>query len=128
MPNENCLEGISCPKCGFEDGFNIRGESIFHVRDDGTAEFGDVDWDQDSLIVCRNCGHRGTVKEFSLKEDFKKIANKFVGDIADFQKEIACHSRNEEWDSLQTALDLFEEEIKKVREHLPRTRALPKEE
>jgi len=124
MSNTNCLEGIACPKCESEGPFHIQAESLFSVSDDGTFEFGEVLWKDDSTIVCRDCGHRGTVREFSLKGNFKEIADKFIGDIADFQKEIAVHAREEEWDSLQTCLDLFEEEIKKVREHLPQVRPI----
>jgi len=65
MPNENCLKGISCPKCESEGPFNIRVSTMICVHDDGTDnEYGDLDWGDDSEIICNDCGHRGIVKEF----------------------------------------------------------------
>ena len=34
MANINCLEGIRCPKCRYEDGFTIRCEGWFEDTDD----------------------------------------------------------------------------------------------
>lgn len=64
MANENCLEGIACPKCHEEDEFAIIGSAEFMVKDDGTDQFRDVDWDDVSSIRCISCGHRGTVGTF----------------------------------------------------------------
>lgn len=62
--NENCLEGVSCPKCGQDKRFWIEGEAMFDVTDDGTTEFQDVEWDDDSLCRCRECGHQGILAAF----------------------------------------------------------------
>lgn len=128
MPNENCLAGMKCPKCHSEEPFDIRATTVFRVYDEGTdSEYGDVEWEPDSETICIECGNRGTISEFSLKGNFRKIANKFIGDLADFQKEIAVHSRDGEWDSLQTQLDLLEEAIQKARKRLPRVRCIAEE-
>lgn len=128
MSNKNCLEGIACPQCEAEGPFVIRVSAMICIHDDGSDnEYGGLDWGDDSEIICRDCGHRGTVAEFRLTGNFREIANKLIGDLADFQREIAIHSRDGEWDTLQAQLDLLEEEIKKVRESLPKVRALPKE-
>jgi len=130
MPNENCLKGISCPKCESEGPFNIRVSTMICVHDDGTDnEYRDLDWGDDSEIICRDCGHRGTVEEFRLNYEghFKKIANQFAGDLADFQKEIVVQAGEEEWDSVQTTIDLLEEKIQQVRKILPRVRSIVEE-
>jgi hypothetical protein len=44
MPNDNCLEGVSCPECGSEGPFWIHGGAFFLVHD--------------------ACGKAGTVEEF----------------------------------------------------------------
>ena len=82
MPNDNCLEGIRCPKCGKEDFFIIRCLVDLETTDDGT---GDQDsksrrcdgpqWDDDSFIRCDNyddtqykqCEEEGTIKSFTVK-------------------------------------------------------------
>jgi len=65
MSNTNCLEGIACPKCESEGPFNISVSTMICVHDDGTDnEYGDLDWGDDSEIICNDCGHRGIVKEF----------------------------------------------------------------
>jgi hypothetical protein len=68
MPNENCLKGIRCPKCGHTDDFYIVGQSTFHTMDDGTEGHTDVEWDDDSSCRCGNSDCE------------------FVGDLRDFQK------------------------------------------
>jgi DNA-directed RNA polymerase subunit RPC12/RpoP len=65
MPNENCLKGIRCPECGQEDKFKIVGVAVFTVTDEGTDEFYDVEWDDDSTIRCTQCNHVGALREFS---------------------------------------------------------------
>ena len=62
--NTNCLEDIQCPKCGNEDNFKVEGTSLFEVSDDGTGWHGDVHWDDDSLMICVQCDHRGKWKDF----------------------------------------------------------------
>ena len=57
MTNTNCLEGIQCPACGNEDRFRIAGKAFFTVTDDGTDDYGDVEWDDDSDAECAEC-HR----------------------------------------------------------------------
>ncbi len=68
MRNENCLEGIKCPGCGNEDRFSIACTTLAEVTDDG-AEAGDMEWDDDSLTVCPECGRCGKLKEFRDREE-----------------------------------------------------------
>jgi hypothetical protein len=69
MTNDNCLAGIRCPKCGFEDGFFIEGKSMFTVTDDGTEDHSDVHWDEESYCECRECSHGGKLKEFRTSDE-----------------------------------------------------------
>jgi len=59
--NENCLEGIRCDKCGSSGPFKISATAEFEIDDDGTAEYSDVEWDDLSLIHCKNCDWSGYV-------------------------------------------------------------------
>ena len=64
MPNNNVLAGMCCPKCKSEGPFAIQAQAEFVVSDDGTGEYSDVDWDDDSHTRCLACKHRGQVKNF----------------------------------------------------------------
>lgn len=64
--NENCLKDIRCPSCGNEDGFYIAGNALFHVTDDGTDEYEEVEWDCTSYVRCAKCNHEGDVSHFSV--------------------------------------------------------------
>lgn len=64
--NENCLDGIRCPRCGNEGSFRIAATSTFLVVDDGTEEYQDVEWDSASRIDCTGCYHSGTVADFTI--------------------------------------------------------------
>jgi hypothetical protein len=66
MTNTNCLKNIKCPDCGNEDRFRIQGMTLFTVTDDGTDEFGDVEWDDDSYAECVACHRHGTLKDFMV--------------------------------------------------------------
>lgn len=94
-PNENCLDGFKCPKCGSFGPFRIRatvsGETL--VSDDGTEGVeGDVEWADTSSCRCVDCGHAGTVREFQGKpapefEAFQQIVANTYDD-----GEHACHT------------------------------------
>ncbi len=64
MPNENCLVGMSCPKCGQDAKFLIAARAWWEVTDDGTGEYEDVEWDDDTACICDGCHMNGTVKDF----------------------------------------------------------------
>ena len=67
MTNTNCLEGIKCPACGNEDRFRIAATSLFTVTDDGTEDYTEVDWDDDSYADCPECHRHGALKDFRAK-------------------------------------------------------------
>ena len=76
MPNENCLEGMKCPKCGHEDSFGIACDIVMLVTDEGVSDnVGDYDWDDDAYCECRECIHSGTVKDFKTPTPLTTLAS-----------------------------------------------------
>ena len=68
MGNTNCLEGIKCPECGYEDQFNVQVTTWVQLRDDGTDANGDNEYDGDNLMECCDCGYNGRVKDFYIED------------------------------------------------------------
>jgi len=70
MPNTNCLENMRCPNpdCGSEGPFEIRAEANFIVSDDGTGDYSDVCWEEDSSCSCTECRFSGMIKDFAVPE------------------------------------------------------------
>ena len=64
--NENCLEGLACPKCGNDERLFITGSAVFEVHDDGTENYQDVEWDSNSPTACGNadCDFAGDLGDF----------------------------------------------------------------
>lgn len=65
MPNENVLLGMRCPKCGSCEPFTICAEVMCTVNDDGTDDYGDVQWNDTSYCRCHGCDFVGTVNDFT---------------------------------------------------------------
>lgn len=85
MPNTNCLEGFKCPKCGFEDSFEIEMKSTFTLTDDGTGDHGDTEWGDEAACQCGDCGHLGTVKDFRNVEPEGVLESEFDDDGTDYK-------------------------------------------
>ncbi len=66
--NENCLEGIQCPKCGSTGPFWIAASAMALVYDDGVEEYQDMEWDKNSTIKCARCDEIGELADFREKE------------------------------------------------------------
>ncbi len=64
--NENCLEGMQCPNCKSFGPFEIDVTAIATVSDNGTEDFREVDWNEDSPCWCPVCNHAGRVKTFTI--------------------------------------------------------------
>lgn len=62
--NTNCLIGFKCPNCFSRGPFQIAAKSWFKVYDSGTESYTDVEWDDDSAIICCGCHHEGEIKDF----------------------------------------------------------------
>lgn len=62
-PNNNCLEGKKCPKCGSYGPLCVTAVSVFEMHDDGSEEYSDVEYDENSPASC-SCGFTGTWGDF----------------------------------------------------------------
>ena len=67
MPNTNCLDGMSCPKCGHEGPLLIEGSALFTVYDDGAEEHSGPDWDDENYCECLECGFKGIMRDFDIE-------------------------------------------------------------
>lgn len=67
--NINNLVDMCCPECNQNDRFNIAVEAWASVTDDGTEDFSEVYWDDNSSCVCPDCGFTGKVGDFKKPED-----------------------------------------------------------
>lgn len=64
--NTNCLRDMACFQCGNRESFSIIAKSNFIIFDDGTSEFGDVEYEADALMACRGCGKTGILNDFII--------------------------------------------------------------
>jgi len=67
-PNTNCLEGMSCPKCGSRGPFFIAATVMVKVTDEGSEPIdGNHEWHDDTHATCgdHECAFAGTVLNFS---------------------------------------------------------------
>lgn len=69
LRNDNCLAGMKCPRCGNGDELEICGMATFIVIDDGTSEFRDVEWGEDSECSCPECRHTAMVRDFTVESE-----------------------------------------------------------
>lgn len=63
---------MRCPKCKRDDEIDISVKSWTRLVPDGTdrdeADETSEEWDNDSVCICRACGHKGTVETFQIEE------------------------------------------------------------
>ena len=114
MPNENCLEGMKCPKCGHEDAFGIACDIVMLVTDEGIYDnIGDYDWDDDAYCECRECGHHGTVKDFkepTAKTALKKLVDR-LKELKDEHEQLENNRDCDDFDLSGHNIDQRENEI-----------------
>lgn len=65
-PNENCLEGMRCPRCESYGPFLISADVLLSVSDDGAAldDFASLEWDAGNYCRCPACDRVGVVSDF----------------------------------------------------------------
>lgn len=86
MPNENCLKGVKCPKCGQDEKFGIAMDIVHEVTDDGVGDhIGEMDWADDSYCECRECWFSGKFKDFREKGadgemEYTRVEDKSIDD------------------------------------------------
>lgn len=56
---------IGCPACGQADQLVIMITTLSRVTPDGSEPEGDHEWDDASYCRCPECGHDGTVADFT---------------------------------------------------------------
>lgn len=93
--NVNCLAGMRCPHCGATEPLKIMVTQTMmaNFSDEGSYgdAGGDMEWGENSACECGECGHSGTVTDFSKNLD----NDDFVDKVMTF------HDLSEEfWDSL----------------------------
>lgn len=97
MPNENCLVGFKCPKCGYEDAFAITVTETMIVTDNGTGEgMGDTNWGDDSYCRCEECGCEGTVGDFT-KSETKPAGEQVIDDDTPAREELVAKAEAQGW-------------------------------
>jgi len=64
MPNENCLEGLACPKCGYDARLQIVCTVLVDFTDDGAVSDANYEYESHSQCDCYKCGHSATVADF----------------------------------------------------------------
>ena len=68
--NINCLLGLRCPACKSLEPFNIEATTVVKMYDDGSDGIvGNIEWTDDSSIVCISCNNSGKLKDFEETED-----------------------------------------------------------
>jgi len=67
--NTNCLKGLRCPKCGYEDQFSIQGVVTLTVTDNGSSADGAHEWSDDSPCQCwgDGCNFFGYVRDLRIE-------------------------------------------------------------
>ena len=70
IPNDNCLDGLQCPRCGSREPFEIGIRAIATVYDSGTDGTRGYEWDANSPARCVSCdGEWVTVADFKAREN-----------------------------------------------------------
>jgi len=64
--NENCLEDLACPKCGYRRQFAISSQCSFVMGDDGEDDHGDIFYDKDSEVQCIECEFISSLDKFTI--------------------------------------------------------------
>lgn len=65
--NENCLQDIACPKCGYRSQFSISSRCSFVMGDEGEDDHGDIEYDKDSVAQCLQCELIAPLSTFTIE-------------------------------------------------------------
>lgn len=66
------MSDYKCPKCNVTDEegwFNVVGTAAFQIDRNGVEDYIDPEWNDDSPMWCRTCGHGGIVADFTNTEE-----------------------------------------------------------
>ena len=64
MTNVNCLAGLACPSCGYDERLQIVCTVLADFTDDGATADANYDFTDESYCECRQCNYSGTVVDF----------------------------------------------------------------
>lgn len=67
MTNTNCLEDFRCPACGYTESFRLVATCVIKLYDSGIEDSEEFEWEDRNWCQCCNCGHDGSVSDFSIK-------------------------------------------------------------
>ena len=68
--NINCLFGLRCPECKSLAPFEIVVSTTVKMYDDGSdGIIGNIEWTDESYIVCSSCNKSGKIKDFKETEN-----------------------------------------------------------
>lgn len=63
--NINCLEGLKCPKCGYDRSIHVLSSVWVTVFDEGTEDHDCCpEYDDDSWADCPECNYHGKLREW----------------------------------------------------------------
>lgn len=65
--NDNCLQDIACPQCGYRSQFAISSRCSFVMNDDGEDDHGDIEYDNDSEAQCLQCEFISSLTKFTIE-------------------------------------------------------------
>lgn len=73
VDNTNCLAGVRCPVCGYEEGVEVQAKVWTAVIDNGTDEHGDTIFTDETPAMCGDteCQHEATFGEFLIANQQK---------------------------------------------------------
>ncbi len=108
--NSNCLDGIRCPSCGYEDNFYIDVviETTVYMSDDGhdTDEPMHTMWGDNSRIVCGACAREGQAREFRIVGESDSVATGSAVRTGKFAYDVTFQTRVES-DTELTSEELY---------------------
>ena len=70
--NTNALHGVTCPKCGHIDSFEITVQARAVIIDNGADTYFDPEWGDASETTCKNCGYTAAFTEFKASGSWSR--------------------------------------------------------
>ncbi len=119
--NTNVLEGMQCPKCGYDEVLKIQSTACVRYTDEGSDDIGDLEWDEDSYCECCECAHYGTVAEFKGEKPKPKeptAQDELVAALDEIEGWLVCAAISSPQDMAQSfpkMLDLVQSALKKAK-------------
>jgi hypothetical protein len=120
--NSNCLDGMRCPKCGSLEPFIIGANCAVKMYDDGSDEYIDPEWEDDSYCSCCRCDFTGEVYDFTIDKSERtpspaqqlleaaKLALSCLENCYAYTREDQEYNRSGELKALRDAITRMEED------------------